>query len=249
MGIATSFVELRAFAEELSKSLLEKVERKPSGQATSSLKDPLEQLEATIRLLDSSFSHKESGDYVLAAVELAENLRYYAMAGESAKCGHFLLEISDCLFCNKLFDMSIDCCAKAIPLLVMGKETEGWAREMSAVGELLFTALVLHLREPSEAREALLNLKASLTSKERRVLYQEDAHRIAGRLAKCYKSKSSGPLEELRKMAPRKRRAETENLYVVLEEWMEHFKAVRKAVDNIPLFRKNEKSRASRRTK
>jgi hypothetical protein len=247
MGITMPLVELREFAEELRKSLLDNRERKPSSQAPSNLNDPQEQLEATIRLLNSSFSHKESGDYVLAAVELAENLRYHAMAGESAKCGHSLLEISDCLFCAKLFDISIDCCTKAIHLLIKSKEKENWAREMSAVGELLFTALVLYLREPFEARESLMNLKASLTAKERRVVYQEDAHRIAGRLAKSYKSKSSSPLEELRKISPRKRMSETQNLYALLEEWMEHFKAVRQAVNEIPKDEQGEKSRVSRR--
>jgi hypothetical protein len=247
MGIATSLVELREFAEELSKSLLDKVKEFPSVQAPSSLSDPQEQLEATIRLLDSSFSHKESGDYALAVVELAENLRYYAMAGESAKCGYSLLEISDCLFCAKLFDMSIDCCTKAISLLIKGKEKEDWAREMSAVGELLFSALVLYLRKPFEARESLMNLKASLTVKEKRVLYQEDAHKIAGRLAKSYKLKNFGPLEELRRMSPRKRRVETENLYALLEEWMKHFKAVRQAVNAVPKNEQGEKSRVSER--
>ena len=228
-------MELRELAENLRRFLLDKTEGKPSGQTPSSLSDPQEQLEGAIRLVDSSFSHKEKGDYALAAFELAENLEYYAVAGESAKCGHSLLEISDCLYCAKLFDMSIDCCAKAVPLLIKSKGKEGWAREMSAVGELLFTALVLNTRERSEAGETLMNLRSSLSANERRALYQEDAHRIAGRLAKSYKSRSSGPLEELRKKAPRKRRKEQENLYALLEEWMGHFKAVRQAVDKILL--------------
>jgi tetratricopeptide (TPR) repeat protein len=245
MGDAARFTELSEFAENLSQSLLSKTEGRLGDRSPCSSNDPQEQIEATIRLGESSSSHKESADYALAAAELAENLRYYSAAGDSGKCGHILLEIADCLFCAKQFDNSIDCCTKAVPLLVKSRDQYSWARGMSAVGELLLTALVLYVRGPTEAQESLKNLRTALTRKEQTILSNEDAHRITGRLVKSYRSRSPAPLEELRKIAPRRKRTDQESLFSVLEEWMKHFKAISKSVDMMLLQEKAQEKRAS----
>lgn len=240
MGIAAHSADLCEFANHLSQSLLKKTKGGLRDQTACSLSDPQEQIEATVRFMKSSYSHKESGNYALAGAELAENLRYYSAIGDIAKCGHMLLEIADCLFCEKEFDTAIDCCAKAIPLLVRSREQQYWGRNMSAVGELLITAIILNVRGPTEAREYLRNLRSALTIVERRIISNEDAYRIMRRLIKSRKSKSPAPLEELRKIAPRRRRTEQEDLFAVLGEWTKHFIAVRHSVD---MILSDEKSR------
>jgi tetratricopeptide (TPR) repeat protein len=249
MEIAAHFDELCEFANHLSQLLLGKTKGKLEDQAPCNLDDAQEQLEATIRFMESSRSHKESGDYVLAGAELAENFRYYCDVGDIGKCGHVLLEIADCLFCAKQFDVSIDCCTRAVPLLIKSRNQHDWARGMSAVGELLLTAIVLNLHGSIEAQESLRKLRSSLAIKERRILSNEDAHRITRRLIKSFKSKSPAPLEELRKIAPRRKRAEQENLFALLEEWTRHFKAVSQSVDTIPIDEKSEKGPISNRAK
>jgi tetratricopeptide (TPR) repeat protein len=247
MGASTHLVELREFAKYLSQSLLGKAEGKLRDRTPCSSDDPQEQIETAIRLMESSRSHKESGDYALAGFELAENLRYYSATGDTGKCGYTLLEIADCLFCAKQFDTSIECCAKAIPLLVESMDRYSWARGISAVGELLLAALVLYLREPAEAQESLRNFTSSLAIKEKMALSREDAHRIARKLVKAYKLKSPAPLEELREIAPRRKRTDQENLFALLEEWMDHFSAIRQAVNKILLENKSGSNTTSNR--
>jgi tetratricopeptide (TPR) repeat protein len=242
MGVDPQLVELREFAEYLGQSLLGKAKEKLEDRTPCNSNDPQEQIEAAIRFTESSCSHKESGDYALAGVELAENLRYYSVDGDFGKCGYTLLEIADCLFCAKQFDTSIDCCTRAIPLLIRSKDQHSWARGMAAVGELLLAALVLYHRETTEAKESIRNLRSILTTKEKTVLSREDAHRITVRLVKSYRSKSPAPLEGLRKIAPRRRGADQESLFGILEEWMKHFRALRQSVDLILLEEKSGKN-------
>jgi hypothetical protein len=231
MASAPQFADFHKLMNRLDELLNDKTKGRRRGQTPCSINDVQKQIEAAIHLMEASRSHVESHDYWLAAAELLENLRYYLTVGELGKFGHVLLEIADCLFCADQFDISIACCVEAVPLLIRSKDHNDWARGMAAVGELLLASLVLSLNGPCEAVGSLRKLRSALTLKERRALSNEDAHRITRKLIDAYKTKNLAPLQELGRIPPRRKRTEQENLLDCLNEWMNHYAALRHSVD------------------
>jgi hypothetical protein len=244
MVSAPQFTDLDELMNGLDELLNDRTKRRLKEQNPCSINDVQKQIEATIHLIEESRSHKESGDYWLATAELVENLRYYRFVGELGKCGYVLLEVADCLFCADQFGISIACCVEAVPLLIRSRDHYDWARGMAAVGELLLAALILTLYGPHEAAVSLRKLRLVLTLKERRVLSNEDAHRIIRRLIAAHKSRNLEPLQELGRIAPSRKRTEHENLHSFLDEWMNHYAVLRRAVDMIS---STEKSKGNRR--
>ncbi len=239
MVSAPQFTDLHELINGLDKLLNDRTEGRLKKQNPCTINDVQKQIEAAIHLMEASCSHKESGDYWLATAELLENLRYYYSIGELGKCGHVLLEIADCLFCADQSDTSIACCVEGVPLLIRSRNHHDWARGMAAVGELLLAALVLSAYGPHEAVVSLRKLRSALTLKERRALSNEDAHRITRRLIAAHKSKNLAPLQELGKIAPRRKRTEQESLLTLLNEWMNHYAALRRSADTINSIEKS----------
>jgi hypothetical protein len=202
-------------------------------KAPTSFEDVQDQIRSAIRFMQVSDSLKKSGDYLFAVTYLVENLKYYSSVAEWAKCGHVLLEMADCLFSCEETTISIECCCKAIALLIACRDEYEWARELAATGELLLAAITLNIGGHKDAAKVIRDAKATLSLKEKRTLANEDAHKVTRSLITAYKTEAVKPLDELENMSPRRKRSEERNLRCLLLEWMTRYKTIKVAVENI----------------
>jgi hypothetical protein len=81
---------------------------------------------------------------------------------------------------------------------------------------------------------ALRRARSRLTLKEVRILSSEDAHKVSRKLVAAYKTGTYEPLRELERISPRRKRTEENSLLVLLDEWKNHYNAIRCALEKLP---------------
>lgn len=225
MGIGRSI-------EHITRLLDEKKTMRIGVKSPCGFDDIQEQTKASFEFVQFAYSYMESGDYWLAIANFLEDLKYYRSLGEIGKCGHVLVEIADCLFSVKEWTASIECCEEALRLLVSGRDEHVWVRGMAALSELLLMAVALNSGGIDEALKTLRRVRSALTPGERRILSNEDAHRVARRLIIAYRAGSSKPLEELAEIVPkRKRLLEEQSLLALFHEWAKHYSSLKYLVE------------------
>jgi hypothetical protein len=227
------FKDLNDLFDYIAGMIIRKVKGNLKEKSPLEHDDIQDQMKTAVEFMWLYESHKRNGDHWLALRYLLEDLRYYETIGDMGKCGHILLETADCLSsCGEALISGI-CCCEAILLLVGSRSEYQWARELAATGELLLASIYLNTFSYKETKQKLRAFNSRLPQKERRALAVEDAHKVTRRMITAYRTQADKQLQQLIEISPHRRKAEEKNVYSLLIEWIDHYDALRTAVERI----------------